>query len=57
MVTTDGGLVAWWRAWLATPDGARYLARRVRVGSHAVVREGGRLERWLAARAPFNARR
>jgi hypothetical protein len=47
-------LAAAWRAWLATPAGCAYLARRVRVGARAAVAEAAALERWLAAHASLN---
>jgi hypothetical protein len=47
-------LGAAWRAWLATPAGCAYLARRVRVGARAAVLEAAALERWLAAHASLN---
>jgi len=46
-------IVGRFRSFLGTPEGLVYLARRVRVGAHAMVREAHRLERWLQAREPF----
>jgi hypothetical protein len=50
----DAAVLAAWRAWLATPAGCRYLARRVRVGARYAVTEAAALERWLAARVSLN---
>jgi hypothetical protein len=47
-------LAAAWRAWLATPAGCVYLARRVRVGARVAVLEAACRERWLAAHASLN---
>jgi hypothetical protein len=47
-------IVQQFRAWLGTPAGLKYIARRVRVAAHAETREPRRLERWLRVRAPFN---
>ena len=43
-----------WDAFIHSPDGWRYIARRVIAGSRALLAETLRLERWLRARAPFN---
>src|SRR5262249_11851209 len=43
-----------WRRYIVSPDGWRYIARRVRVGSQAALRERQRLDAWLEARASFN---
>ena len=46
-----------WRQYLLSPEGLRYIARRVRIGSRAVTREWYRLDDWLRDRAPFNSTR
>lgn len=43
-----------WAQFIHSEEGARYLARRVRAGAAAVLRETLRLEAWFAARAAFN---
>lgn len=49
-------IVAAWRAFILSESGARYVARRVLAGSRAKLAEQLRLERWLGARAHYNAR-